>query len=116
MRNRHDADNMHRKLGKVNMNNEQLMALINELFEIAEHDDADDCIVLQSRRIGVFRFEQFAERIIELETPRIRAETFNDAAKAINRRAHRYGDFQMKIKIMGCAMELLNMADEEQTK
>lgn len=45
------------------MNNEQLTQLINELFDVAEHDEVDQCIVLQSRRVGIFRFEQFVQRV-----------------------------------------------------
>lgn len=47
------------------MKTEQLLELINELFDVAEYDDADRCIVLHSRRNGILRFERFAQRVRE---------------------------------------------------
>lgn len=47
------------------MKTEQLLELIREGFDIAEYDEVDRCIVLQSRRNGVLRFEKFAQRVIE---------------------------------------------------
>lgn len=47
------------------MKTEQLLELVREGFDIAEYDEFDRCIVLQSRRTGVFRFERFAQRVVE---------------------------------------------------
>lgn len=47
------------------MKTEQLLELIREHFDVAEYDEDDRCIVLHSRRNGVFRFERFAKRVLE---------------------------------------------------